>query len=441
MSTRSDRAAHDAIVVGAGAAGLAAAAELSAGGRSVLVLEARDRIGGRIWTREAAGAPVPVELGAEFIHGRSGAIFGLLQRADSFAVDAPVSHWMKRGGRLQQDEGLFDQVRRVMEPASALREDVSIEDWLQGPETRDASAEVRDLVRMMVEGFDGADPKRASALAIAAEWSGGAASESQYRPFGGYGPLMRRLAALLDPDRAALRLQCVVEEVRWERGRVEVRARTPAGPASFSGRCAVITLPLGVLKLSSGAEPPVRFSPSLDAKRAALEMLEPAPVVKAVLELGSSFWESTDDGRYRDASFFHVPDEAFPTFWTSLPYRTPQLVAWAGGPKAGVLTGLSADALAARAISSLGAIFGSSQQVGAELRSIRVHDWQSDPYARGAYSYVAVGGSGARGELAKALADTLFFAGEATDAGDDATTVTGALASGKRAAREVLDCI
>ncbi|MGQ0836306.1 MAG: FAD-dependent oxidoreductase, partial [Gammaproteobacteria bacterium] len=150
------------IVIGAGAAGLAAAAALSSAGRSLLVLEARDRIGGRIWTRGDLGTPLPVELGAEFIHGRSNVMFDVLRRTQAIAVDAPAVHWMQRGDRLQQDEGLFDQVRKLMEPASELREDISIEAWLERPETRSATSDARELVRLMVEGFDAADPARAS---------------------------------------------------------------------------------------------------------------------------------------------------------------------------------------------------------------------------------------------------------------------------------------
>lgn len=431
-----DLSRYDVIVIGAGAAGLVAASALGAAGRAVLVLEARDRIGGRIWTRGDLGTPLPVELGAEFIHGQSQVMFDVLRRTQTIAVDAPTAHWMQRGDRLQQDEGLFDQVRKLMEPASELREDISIEAWLERPETRSATSDARELVRLMVEGFDAADPARASTLAIAAEWAGGAASEGQFRPLGGYGRALRSLADSLDPGRARLQLQCVVEQVHWKRGHVEVQARAREGPVRHTARCAVVTLPLGVLKHAG-----VAFDPALDTKRSALAALEPASVVKAVLHFAAPFWESRDDGRYRDASFFHAPDQPFPTFWTTLPYRTGQLVAWAGGPRAERLAGRTETALTEAAIASLAAMFGSGDEIRAALRALHAHDWQRDPYARGAYSYVAVGGRGARAQLAEPLQDTLFFAGEATDAGDDATTVAGALGSGERAAREVLSCI
>jgi monoamine oxidase len=102
------------------------------------------------------------------------------------------------------------------------------------------------------------------------------------------------------------------------------------------------------------------------------------------------------------------------------------LIAWAGGPKA---TQPTMQAIR----SSLKAVFGRSE----EPDQVLIHDWQADPYARGAYSYVLVNGEGAREDLAAPLAGTLFFAGEATHPADSGT-VAGALQSGERAAREAL---
>lgn len=429
MTSRAHSA--DVVVIGAGAAGLAAAAALSDAGRSVLVLEARDRIGGRIWTIEDAHSPVEVELGAEFIHGRSAAMQDLLRRAGAIAVDATTSHWRKGEKGLERSDGLFEEVRRLMEPAARLEEDVSIAEWLERPASRKASGETRQYVRRMVEGFDGADPARASTMAIAAEWSGSIAQEAQFRPLGGYGRLMRGLAERLDPARTRIELDCPVDEIRWQRGAVDVQA----GGRMYSARHGIVTLPLGVLKRGD-----VAFTPALEAKRAPLESLEPAHVIKVVLDFESAFWEQADGGRYWEASFFHSADTPFPTFWTALPYRTTRLVAWAGGPKAAALAGLDDRALAERATESLGHIFGAAQ-MRARLRSVRAHDWRNDPSARCAYSYVAVGGCGARAELAKPLHDTLFFAGEAADDNDNSSTVAGALATGTRAAREVLELL
>jgi monoamine oxidase len=128
----------------------------------------------------------------------------------------------------------------------------------------------------------------------------------------------------------------------------------------------------------------------------------------------------------------------FPTFWTKLPLRSSQLVAWCAGPRVAGLAGKNRDQVIAVALESLCSLFG-AVDIPALLEHATFHDWQLDPYACGAYSYMLAGGAHARRALAKPVDDTLFFAGEASDTDDTAATVGGALQSGVRAAREVLD--
>jgi monoamine oxidase len=154
--------------------------------------------------------------------------------------------------------------------------------------------------------------------------------------------------------------------------------------------------------------------------------------VRVALAFDEEFWRR----RAPDVAFFHSPKAAFPTFWTPLPMRAPLLTAWAGGPKAARLTGRSSSALIQEALRSVKSVFGSPPP----LMSAHVQDWQADPWSRIGYSYVLVGGEGARQELARPLKETLFFAGEATDV-EESGTVAGALRSGQRAAREVLSSL
>ena len=180
------------------------------------------------------------------------------------------------------------------------------------------------MAGLMVEGFDAADPKLASARAIADEWGGAEMGASQPRPGCGYGELLAWLAGSLDP-RVKLRLQCVVREVSWRRGRVEVRGAFLGKPFAVRARQAIVTLPVGVLQAGS-----VRFRPALREKNQALLKLASGPVVKLALRFDSPFWEE----RHPDVSFFHSPGDFFPTFWNQLPRHAPYLIAWAGGPKA-----------------------------------------------------------------------------------------------------------
>lgn len=421
----------DVLVIGAGAAGLAAAAELERAGKSVLVLEARDRIGGRCWSLSEPGLPVPVELGAEFIHGRPAATFSLLRRAGMAAVDRTGGGWYTERGRLEPTGEIFAEIRKAMRQAGAPKKDVSFERFL-ARELRRLSPRARAFARRRVEGYDAADPARASARAIVEEWSGedDATAASHFRPSGGYGALLKWLASTLDRERVRIELQTIVRRVRWKRGSVEVEGTASGRPFRTAAARALVTLPLGVLQ--SGA---VRFAPALGAKRQALKGLAPSPVLKVALRFRTAFWEELDGGRYEDAAFFRSLKAPFPSFWTALPVRAPLLTAWAGGPRATRLSGAGAPEIIRRAVESLKSVFGGRT---GRLEAAYVHDWQQDPYAGGAYSYVTVGGGSARRALAAPLRGTLYFAGEATDE-TEAGTVAGALQSGIRAAREMLD--
>jgi len=431
--------AYDVLIIGAGAAGLAAAAEVARAGRSALLLEARDRIGGRCWSLEIPGMPVPVELGAEFIHGRPPATFSLLEKFGIAAMDRNGSGWYVERGRLRSTGDVFDEIRAALREIGAPRRDVSFDTFLQR-ELGHLSPRARAFARRRVEGYDAADPARASARAIVEEWSGEdeATAASHFRPLGGYGLLLESLSRSLAGTKVRLQLRSVVHEVRWQRGRVEVLGRRGGKVFRANAGRAIVTLPLGVLQLAPDAPGAVRFAPALDAKARALGGLAPSPVIKVMMRFRTAFWETLDGGRYEDAAFLRSFDAPFPSFWTALPVHTPLLVAWAGGPKADRLSGLAARDIIRRATASLEAIFGKRAKVARRLEAAWLHDWQQDLFARGAYSYVRVGGAGARKALAAPLQGTLFFAGEASDFEGEHGTVAGALRSGTRAARQVL---
>jgi len=412
--------AADVVVLGAGAAGLAAALELARAGRSVLVLEGRERVGGRIWTREMPALGAPVELGAEFIHGEAGVTRALLARAGIGAVESVREQRTLERGRLRPVNA-FALARRAVEGAS-LGDDVSFERFLAA---RRLDERKRRFARMMVQGFDAADPRRVSARSILDEWGeAGSLGASQPRPRGGYGALSGWLAHQVLRQGAHLQLQAVVQAVHWRRGRVSLHGRFLGAPFVARTRRVVVTLPLGVLR-----EQGVRFVPALREKEAPLAGLASGPVIRVAMRFPRPFWERRAPG----AAFFHVPEGPFPTFWTPLPMRAPLLTAWAGGPKAARLAGRSPHALLDAALTSVRAVFRDAGDPAA----VYVQDWQSDRFSRGGYSYVLVGGGGAREALAEPLRDTLYFAGEATDL-DEAGTVAGALRSGFRAAREIL---
>lgn len=430
---------YDVVIIGAGAAGLAAADEIARAGRSALVLEARDRIGGRCWSLDIPGVPVPVELGAEFIHGRPPATFSLLERSGAAAIDRVGSWWHVERGRLRRTGDVMTELREALRRRRLPRKDVSFEAYLNG-ELRRVSTRARAFARRRVEGYDAADPARVSARAIIEEWFGEdeAGAASHFRPLGGYARPLEALARTLAGTRVELRLRSAAAEIHWRRGHVEIAGREDGRPFQVSAGRAIVTLPLGVLQRTPQAEDAVLFAPALAQKQRALRGLAPSPVMKVVMRFRSAFWDELDEGRYADAAFLRSLDAPFPSVWTALPVRTPLLVAWAGGPRAQRLSGIAPGEVMERAIESVESIFGRRANIARRLEAAWFHDWQHDPFSCGAYSYVTVGGQGARKALSVPLQNTLYFAGEATDFSGEHGTVAGALASGTRAARQVL---
>src|SRR5215475_10584588 len=145
----------DVVIIGAGVSGLAAAAELRKTGLSVLILEARDHVGGRVWTRHEPDLSAPIELGAEFIHGRAPETFELLHEVGKAAVDTSGAHWTSRNGKLVQNtEDRFDQIQEALEKSKALeRPDVAFESWLRDSAQYGLPADAADMARAFVEGF------------------------------------------------------------------------------------------------------------------------------------------------------------------------------------------------------------------------------------------------------------------------------------------------
>ena len=202
--------------------------------------------------------------------------------------------------------------------------------------------------------------------------------------------------------------------------------------AEFDAARVIITLPLGVLQ-SNG----VVFSPALPEKQNAITFLEMGPAIRVSLCFQTKFWEQEPE--MADLSFLFTDDPQFPTWWTSNPLPHPILTGWAAGHYAAALRGRSQDEIVHNAMQALARIIGRDERgLERHLTGAFTHDWQADQFSRGAYSYAAVGGIDAARALAAPVAETLYFAGEATNFEGYNGTVHGAIASGHRAARELL---
>lgn len=440
---------YDVLIIGAGAAGLAAASALSARGLSLAVLEARDRIGGRIFTIRPSGSLLPVELGAEFVHGCAPETFGLAQAAGLTLYERDGATWSSAGGHLSaiDDESHYDNgMGTILQALNNWQgEDQSFQSFIHERFSGKRWAEARRSASGYVEGFDAAESDQVSARWLAQSEAALASIDGE-RSFGlvdGYDRLLWWLRMGLHPERTALLLNTVVQTIQWSRGQVEVIARSALGTAleAFTARAAIITLPLGVLAAPPDAPGAVRFSPDLPGKRAAIERLAMGHTVKVILQFREMFWEkdAQELPRMERLSFLFSDDEVMPTWWTTHPVLTPTLTGWAGGPRAAKLAHQSDAAIAGQALEALARVLRVRRgALEARLEAWHLHNWSADPYACGAYSYVRVGGIDAPGQLAAPLEDTLFFAGEATNTDGFTGLVHGALVTGTRAANEII---
>ena len=257
-----------------------------------------------------------------------------------------------------------------------------------------------------------------------------------FRIAGGYERLAMRLQSQITPHRSRFCLNTVVRELRWSRNRVEVSAANGEAEATFTAPRALITLPLGVLQ--SGA---VRFHPPLSSKADALEQLAMGAVIRVTLVFRRSFWRSSPALRNPEAkfSFLFTHHHWFPTWWSVDPWPSPVLTGWAAGARGEALSHQPKQFVLERELESLSEIFLlPASTIADALDSWHVHDWQADPFSCGAYSWVKAGGADAQVKLAAPMDNTLFFAGEATDGSGHGGTVHGAMASGERAAAEIL---
>jgi monoamine oxidase len=421
---------NDVVVIGAGMAGLTAARALAEAGMKVLVIEAQERIGGRIWTQHVGDEAI--ELGAEFIHGRPSELWALIDEAGLEAYE-------RDGAQVCFEDGVLadcnDEMQDVFKPLEKLEDfsgpDVSFAEYLDREEV---PMEERGRIIGYVEGFNAADHREVSAAALGAQQKAEDASGSDhnYRLRGGYDQLPAYLAEKIAGFGGRILTGAVVREIRWETRRVEVLTDTEI----FRARRAVVTLPLGVLQ--SGG---VKISPRPDSIVEAAGLLRMGQARRFTLLFRERFWDGMEpQPGLSELSFLFAFAEMPPVWWTPHPEKSCTITGWVGGPRSAELAGMDAEELGGRACSTLAWVFGlEEQQVRGGLLGCYTHDWQDDRFTGGAYSYVAKGGTDASRRMSEPVAGTLFFAGEHTDVTGHWGTVHAATRSGLRAAAQILD--
>jgi monoamine oxidase len=410
----------DVVVIGAGISGLAAARTLAEKGVRVSLIEARDRVGGRIYTLPAADGSLPLELGAEFIHGLPSELIDLVDEAGLTRFELEGDTRCYRDGKLGSCENqpglepLFDELGHL----KPLPADLSFNEFAA---QRGFLPETLAWATNYIEGFNAADARRISIFALAKQQAAEDAisGDRMFRVVEGYAEVPAFLLRRFLAAGGQFSSSAPVRSIAWRRGWVEVVA-----DRVFHADAAIITLPLGVLQAKT-----VGFLPEPVEILAAADRLVMGSAARVIYQFDNRLWPE-------GLSFLLAPDAIPPTWWTTRPRPSFTLTGWVGGRKA---SQLDVATLPETGLATLAGLLGCSlDQVHKQLIRWRQHDWQVDIHSLGAYSYVPRGAIHASDELSVPVEGTLFFAGEHTDTTGHWGTVHGALRSGYRAAEQLL---
>jgi monoamine oxidase len=414
------------IVIGAGAAGLMAGRELARAGKRVTILEARARCGGRISPLPPSEFGYPAEGGAEYVHGEAPLTHSLLREARLGLLPVHGARWNVSQGTFGRDEMPDPNTGRFYERLAELKSDLTVTDFLAQNFPGPQHDRLRHFVLRMVEGYDAADPSRASMLAVRDEWTNSGRSQ-QARIVGGYGAMIDFLATDCRRHGAALHLGAVVSAIETRAGEVLIRC---ADGNTCTADAVVVTVPLPLLgKLAVPAE--------LRARIGAAAEIGFGNVIKLLLRFKTRWWASAK-GRDLSDLLFLISDRSIPVWWTQHPTDEPVLTGWFAGPRTAAMAGLEEGALVDAGLAVLGDIFGyAREQLVDELAAARAINWAADPFAGGAYSYATLKTRAAQ-SLLSGSHDGILFSGEALYQGPEMGTVEAALASGLASARSIL---
>ena len=420
------------LIIGGGIAGLATAYELSKHNVQVTLLEAKNRLGGRIHTFYDISFSQPVELGAEFIHGDLPHTLSILNEAaiSYNKINDTMFHLEK--GAFKKQKSFTKDWDKVMKQMSALTHDMPLDVFIDTFFGDDKYADLRASIKGFAGGFDLADTATASSKSLYREWSN--EMENQYRINGGYKVLIDYLATQCKNNGSIIQNNCCAKKISWHKNEVHVLTMCSR---FFKADKAVIAVPVSVLQASNKDENYLEFEPAILQHINAAKDIGFGDVIKIILEFDNNFWNAKNE----NAGFF-LTDEIIPTWWSQLPIKNAVLTGWVGGEKASSLKLNTDEEILKITLQSLASAFDVSfDTIKSKLKAGKIANWCKEADINGGYSFNMVKSVDAKKVLRKPVEDTLFFSGEALFEGTPVGTVEAALASGKHTALQVLDTL
>lgn len=418
----------DVIIIGAGATGLMAAKQLSEAGLKVLVLEARERLGGRINTFYD-NASNYYEGGAEFIHGNLPVTLELMQQAGLEKQELTGEMWQVVNSHWRQENTLFEHAEKVIDKLEQIDKDISIADFINAHFGGEQYEALRNSLTSYVEGYYSGEISNTSSKLFLEELL--SEDQQQYKPIGGYGKLIEYLADCSLKAGAVIKPGRVIKEVRWTKGEVEV---VDEAKELYFAKRIIVTVPLGVFTASANSKAAILYTPALPVKQEAAKRLGFGAVIKILLKFKEGFYEKEIVNRdILHLSHLHmaITDRPIPTWWTQYPNTSSSLTGWLSGPEASEMKLENDEKFLSLSLSSLRDIFNIEELIlRKNLQWFKIFNWSADPFTLGSYSYSTLNTLEARKALIEPVEDTLFFAGEALYDGAEMGTVEAALTSG-----------
>jgi monoamine oxidase len=417
------------IIIGAGITGLIAARELLRKRKLVIILEARDRTGGRIHTMRDEWNNV-LESGAEFVHGNLPLTMQLLKEYGIKYYPTAGKMVRIKHGRIKEQHEFIEGWDELLKQMKKLTSDMDFARFLSVYFDGEKYAELRHNAQRFAEGFDLAGMHEISTMALYKEWS--AEEDEQYRVYGGYRQLIDALEQECIKNGCRILISHIVKTLEWKKK--EVRISTREGEIFVSEKV-LITVPPRILGEPGASEAGVHFIPDLPEKQKAAGQIGFGTVIKILLLFDQAFWKE----KVKDPGFFFT-DELIPTWWTQVPESNTLITGWIGGTAAAELSQKTDEMIMLAALQSLAATF-QREFIELETALVRGHvfNWAKDPFALGAYSFPKLQTNEARKVLSMPIENTLFFAGEALYDGHAGGTVEAALVSGLEAARSMVN--